>query len=72
MQDLYKARRKWGTILAMTSGQTRTSIVAKLPELWNASKPEKTHGQKWSFYDKEYRFLILYDWSRSVNKRTHF
>lgn len=48
-------------ILVLTSGQTHISIIAKLCELWNALKAEKTHGQKWSFYYKEYRFLILYD-----------
>lgn len=37
----------------LTSGQTRISVPVKLCELWNASKPEETHGQKWSFYNKE-------------------
>lgn len=29
----------------LTSGQTHISIPVKLFELWNASKPEETHGQ---------------------------
>lgn len=61
MQDLYRARRKGGMNLILTSGQTHISIIEELCELWNASKPEKTHGQKRSFYYKEHRFLILYD-----------